>query len=52
MNTSQMEDKVLLKSDGMPTYHLANVCDDYIMQISHVIRGANGGKTGGGCGCN
>jgi glutamyl-tRNA synthetase len=34
-----MDDKVLLKSDGMPTYHLANVCDDYIMQISHVIRG-------------
>ncbi len=39
VNTSQMDDKVLLKSDGMPTYHLANVCDDYIMQISHVIRG-------------
>lgn len=39
VNTSQMDDKVLLKSDGMPTYHLANVCDDYVMQISHVIRG-------------
>ncbi len=39
VNTVQMDDKVLLKSDGMPTYHLANVCDDYIMQISHVIRG-------------
>ncbi len=39
VNTTQMDDKVLLKSDGMPTYHLANVCDDYIMQISHVIRG-------------
>ncbi len=38
-NTSQMDDKVLFKSDGMPTYHLANVVDDYLMQISHVIRG-------------
>ncbi|MFN8284895.1 MAG: glutamate--tRNA ligase [Chitinophagales bacterium] len=39
VNTSQMDDKVLLKSDGMPTYHLANVCDDYVMKITHVIRG-------------
>lgn len=39
VNTNEMDDKVLLKSDGMPTYHLANVCDDYVMQISHVIRG-------------
>jgi glutamyl-tRNA synthetase len=39
VNTSQMDDKVLLKSDGMPTYHLANVVDDYLMRISHVIRG-------------
>lgn len=39
VNTSQMDDKVLLKGDGMPTYHLANVVDDYLMQISHVIRG-------------
>lgn len=39
VNTLQMDDKVLLKSDGMPTYHLANVCDDYVMKISHVIRG-------------
>jgi len=38
-NTSQMDDKVLYKSDGMPTYHMANVVDDYLMQISHVIRG-------------
>lgn len=38
-NTSQMDDKVLFKSDGMPTYHLANVVDDYLMKISHVIRG-------------
>lgn len=39
VHTSQMDDKVLLKSDGMPTYHLANVCDDYVMKITHVIRG-------------
>lgn len=39
VSTSQMDDKVLLKSDGMPTYHLANVVDDYLMGISHVIRG-------------
>ena len=38
-NTSQLSDAVLLKSDGMPTYHLANVSDDYMMQITHVIRG-------------
>ncbi len=38
-NTNQMDDKVLFKSDGMPTYHLANVVDDYLMQITHVIRG-------------
>jgi len=39
IHSSQIDDKVLLKSDGMPTYHLANVVDDYLMQISHVIRG-------------
>jgi glutamyl-tRNA synthetase len=39
VNSSQMDDKVLFKSDGMPTYHLANVVDDYLMKISHVIRG-------------
>lgn len=38
-NTAQLDDKVLYKSDGMPTYHMANVVDDYLMQISHVIRG-------------
>ncbi len=38
-DSSQMDDKVLMKSDGMPTYHLANVVDDYLMKISHVIRG-------------
>jgi glutamyl-tRNA synthetase len=39
VNTSQMDDKVLFKSDGMPTYHLANIVDDYLMKITHVIRG-------------
>jgi len=34
-----LDDQVLIKSDGMPTYHLANVVDDHLMQISHVIRG-------------
>ncbi len=39
VNSKQLDDKVLFKSDGMPTYHLANVVDDYLMQITHVIRG-------------
>ncbi len=39
VNSSLLDDKVLFKSDGMPTYHLANIVDDYLMQISHVIRG-------------
>ena len=39
VNTSTLDDKVLFKSDGMPTYHLANVVDDYLMKVSHVIRG-------------
>lgn len=38
-NSSQIDDKVLFKSDGMPTYHMANIVDDYLMQITHVIRG-------------
>ncbi len=38
-NTAQLDDKVLFKSDGMPTYHLANVVDDHLMKITHVIRG-------------
>ncbi|HBK84208.1 MAG TPA: glutamate--tRNA ligase [Flavobacterium sp.] len=38
-DTNLLDDKVLFKSDGMPTYHLANVVDDYLMQTSHVIRG-------------
>ena len=36
---STLDDKVLLKSDGMPTYHLANIVDDHLMEITHVIRG-------------
>ncbi len=38
-HSSQVDDKILLKSDGMPTYHLANVTDDHAMKITHVIRG-------------
>jgi glutamyl-tRNA synthetase len=38
-NTSELDDKVLMKADGMPTYHLANIVDDYLMKITHVIRG-------------
>jgi len=37
--TNLLDDKVLFKSDGMPTYHLANIVDDHLMQTSHVIRG-------------
>ena len=39
VHTSTIDDKVLMKADGLPTYHLANVVDDYLMEISHVIRG-------------
>ena len=39
VHTSALDDKILLKSDGMPTYHLANVVDDHLMKITHVIRG-------------
>jgi glutamyl-tRNA synthetase len=39
VNTGTLDDKVLFKSDGMPTYHLAHIVDDHIMKISHVIRG-------------
>jgi glutamyl-tRNA synthetase len=38
-DSSQVDDKVLLKADGMPTYHLAVVVDDYLMQITHAFRG-------------
>lgn len=39
VKSSLLDDKVLFKSDGLPTYHLANVVDDYLMEITHVIRG-------------
>jgi glutamyl-tRNA synthetase len=39
VSTMTIDDKVLFKSDGMPTYHLANVVDDHLMEITHVIRG-------------
>lgn len=39
VNTATLDDKVLFKSDGLPTYHLANVVDDHLMDITHVIRG-------------
>jgi glutamyl-tRNA synthetase len=38
IDADQIDDQVLLKSDGLPTYHLANVVDDHLMQITHVIR--------------
>jgi len=39
IDTKILDDKVLFKSDGMPTYHLANIVDDHLMEITHVIRG-------------
>lgn len=39
VHSATLDDKVLMKSDGMPTYHLANVVDDHLMEITHVIRG-------------
>ncbi|GAA4273256.1 glutamate--tRNA ligase [Aquimarina gracilis] len=39
IETNILDDKILFKSDGMPTYHLANIVDDHLMEISHVIRG-------------
>jgi len=38
-NSNDLDDKILIKADGFPTYHMANVIDDYSMQITHVIRG-------------
>ena len=38
-STNDLDDQVLIKSDGLPTYHLANVVDDHLMEITHVIRG-------------
>ncbi|MCB0645079.1 MAG: glutamate--tRNA ligase [Saprospiraceae bacterium] len=37
--SDELDDKIILKADGMPTYHLANIVDDHLMEISHVIRG-------------
>ncbi len=39
IDTNILDDKILFKSDGMPTYHLANIVDDHLMEVSHVIRG-------------
>ncbi len=39
VNTKVLDDKILFKSDGMPTYHLANIADDHLMKVTHVIRG-------------
>ena len=39
VHSATLDDKVLMKSDGMPTYHLANIVDDHLMKITHVIRG-------------
>ena len=39
VNTNELDDKVLMKADGLPTYHFANVVDDHLMKITHVIRG-------------
>ena len=39
IDSNTLDDKILFKSDGMPTYHLANIVDDHLMKISHVIRG-------------
>ena len=39
INLKLLDDKIIFKKDGMPTYHLANVVDDHDMKISHVVRG-------------
>ncbi len=39
INTEDMDDQVLLKSDGYPTYHMAVVIDDHLMDITHIVRG-------------
>lgn len=38
-DNDSVDDQVIMKSDGFPTYHFANVVDDYMMRITHVIRG-------------
>ena len=40
VNNSEMDDQILIKTDGMPTYNFANVVDDHLMGITHVIRGS------------
>ena len=40
VNNSEMDDQILIKTDGMPTYNFANVVDDHLMGIPHVIRGS------------
>ena len=40
MDNSELDDQVLLKSDGLPTYNFANVVDDHLMGITHVVRGS------------
>ena len=42
VSSRELDDKVLYKSDKMPTYHFANVVDDHMMKITHVIRGKSG----------
>ena len=42
INSGEVDDKILIKADGMPTYHFANVIDDHLMEITHVIREKNG----------
>ena len=39
MNSNNLEDKILMKEDGLPTYHFANVVDDHLMKITTIIRG-------------
>ena len=40
VNNAELEDQILIKTDGMPTYNFANVVDDHLMGITHVIRGS------------
>ena len=39
VNSNNLEDKILMKEDGLPTYHFANVVDDHLMKITTIIRG-------------
>ena len=42
IDSSLLDDKILIKANGTPTYHFANVVDDHLMKITHVIRGESG----------